>query len=328
MRDIWPMGCKKTPELDKVEQLLKDDNYVGQQKIDGVRGILQFDSEGVSHITTRGASLENPDKPIEITHRLPQLQMTIPALAGTVLDGEIWAPHLTSAQISGMVSYKSTVAVDLRIGFYNFDILYLKNVNLEGYALKKRLEYLTSISSLYDKKRSIKYVKWAINEYEKRQLLSEEFEAGREGIVLKNLFSTYKQGTPTRDSKPANHWYKVKKKDTVDVIITGSEPPEKYYRDTTTGVYDFNRLTKPYINGWFGSINFQFKDENGIMKYGSCSGLTDEMRERLCNGSHGISDLFIGRVMEVEYMEKTSDGNLRHPRFIRIREREEKNGGV
>ena len=89
MRKIWPMGCKKTPDADKVEKLLADPNYVAQPKIDGVRCVLHFDSEGVAHYTTRGASLNDPETPLDITHRLSHMAVKIPKLAGFEFDGEI-----------------------------------------------------------------------------------------------------------------------------------------------------------------------------------------------------------------------------------------------
>lgn len=318
MRDIWPMGCKKTPSDEKIEQLLKDPNYAAQQKIDGVRGILQFDSEGITHITTRGASLDNPDKPIEITHRLPQLQISVPKLAGTILDGEIWSLGYTSAQISGMISYKSTVPVDPGIVFNVFDILAINGNPTDKFDLAKRSRYLQSLNPLFKACKWIKYVHWAFTEEDKRQLLNREFEAGREGIVLKNLGSIYKLGTPGKEAKPANHWYKVKKHDTVDVTIIGSELPEHFYREPHTGIIDLDRPTKPWVMGWFGSISFKFINDNTTY-YGSTAGMTDEMRERLSDGHHGILKEYIGRVIEVEFMEKTTDGNLRHPRFIGLK---------
>jgi len=325
MEKIWPMGCKKTPTEDKVNELLADPKFIAQMKIDGVRGILQFDVDGTPHLTTRGASVDDPETPIEITHRLPQLQRKYPRLAGTILDGEIWCPGYTSAEISGMVSYKSTVPVDHHIKLHVFDVLAINNNMTTGYMLKKRLPLLYNLyNEILCTHRGIEIVPFEVTEEDKRNLLYKELEEGREGIVLKNLNSTYRLGKPGREAKPVNHWYKVKKKDTVDVTITGSELPEKYYKDPQTATLDLNRLTKPYQMGWFGSITFMFKDEDGIMRYGSCSGITDNMKDKLSNGEHHIKDEYVGMIMEVEYMEKTSDGNLRHPRFVRIREREEK----
>ena len=323
MRKIWPMGCKKTPDADKVEKLLADPNYVAQPKIDGVRCVLHFDNEGVAHYTTRGASLNDPETPLDITHRLSHMAVKVPKLAGFEFDGEIWAPGYTSAEISGQVSYKSTVPVDSRLQLHVFDILSISGKPVEHASLSARMGLLSRVDPIFEAMTFLARVPTARTEHEKRQLLAQELEAGREGIVLKNLQSDYIFGTPKRDAKPANHWYKVKKKDTIDVKIIGSIPPEQFYRDPMTGVYDLSRPTKPWSNGWFGSLTFEF-EEDGKVYTGSTSGMTDDMKARMSDGYHRVHPTYHGRIMEVEYMEKTADGNLRHPRFVRLREEIEK----
>lgn len=323
MRKIWPMGCKKTPDSDKVESLLADPRYIAQPKIDGVRCVLHFDNEGVARYTTRGASLNDPETPLDITHRLGHMRVKVPKLAGFELDGEIWSPGFTSAEISGQVSYKSTVPVDTKLQLHVFDVLSISHRPMEELNLTTRLEYLKGLNPVFNSLRFLERVPIARTEDEKRAMLSQELEAGREGIVLKNIDSDYVMGTAKRDAKPSNHWYKVKKKDTIDVRITGSTPPEQFYRDPITGVYDLGRPTKPWSEGWFGSITFKF-EEDGKVYCGSTSGMTDYMRAQLSDGHHNILPQYEGRVMEVEFMEKTSDGNLRHPRFVRLREEIEK----
>ena len=323
MRKIWPMGCKKTPEADKVEKLLADPNYVAQPKIDGVRCVLHFDKEGVAHYTTRGASLNDPETPLDITHRLHHMRVKVPKLAGFEFDGEIWAPGYTSAEISGQVNYKSTVPVDSSLKLHTFDILRIGSTPVESLSLETRLRYLYSMKDVFKKLRFMEGVSTAYSEYEKREMLARELEAGREGIVLKNLKASYQFGTAKRDAKPANNWYKVKKKDTVDVKITGSIEPEQFYRDPMTGVYDLGRLTKPWAEGWFGSITFEF-EEDGKLYTGSTAGITDHTKTIMSDGEHSIKPEYIGRTMEVEFMEKTADGNLRHPRFVRLKEEVEK----
>ena len=323
MRTIFPMGCKKTPEVGKVEQLLADPHYVAQPKIDCVRCILHFDDDGTARYTTRGASLNDPETPLEITHRLSHMQARVPKLAGLELDGEIWRLGLTSAEISGQISYKSTVPVDKSLKLHVFDILHTLKASTESLSLYQREVLLNRFDAALSYLPFIERVPTVCTEEDKRELLAQELEAGREGIVLKNLMSDYIFGTYQRDSKPANHWYKVKKKDTIDVIITGSNPPEHFYRNTVTGAYDLSRPTKPWTEGWIGSISFVFK-EGGIVYGGSTAGLTDDMRAQMSNSNHMIKPEYIGRTIEVDYMERTSDGNLRHPRFIRLREEIEK----
>lgn len=321
MYKIWPMGCKKCKDENQIEQLINNPQYAGQVKIDGVRGILHFDGSRARY-TTRGASVEDPSRPIEITHRLDHLRITCPELIDSIFDGEFYTPELTSAEVSGMISYKSTVKVDPRITLNIFDCLRLNGRNLFNLPWYIRMRELQKVSKILTDSGFI-VVPFVTTPEAKHNLFQQELEAGREGMVLKNISSVYTVGSE-KCMKPSNAWYKAKKHDTLDVIITGSELPEQFYRDTSTNELDTSRITKPWDNGWFGSISFKFTDDKGVDHSGSCSGITDFTRQLMSDGKHQIKTKYIGRWMEVEYMEKTADGNLRHPRFVRVREEIEK----
>lgn len=321
MKKFWPMGCKKIKSEDELERILRDDNYIGQEKIDGVRAVIHVLHDGSLRFTTRGATLADPDTPIDITHRLPHLaKYKIRALGGAILDCELYDPNMTSAEVAGMVNYKSTVSVAPTILPRIFDIVedWLGN-NLENTILSKRLKVLGKVeAALMYKLPEFIFLPYVEGYETKKAMLHNLLSQGYEGMVFKNLYSTYHQ-----DKKKAGVWYKYKKKDTIDVEIVGAKPPEQFYRDTETGEYDLSRLTKPWQMGWLGSIAFRFVTGKAVYT-GFCAGISDEIREQLSDGNHGIKDEYIGRIMEVEYMEKTSDGNLRHPRFVRIREEIEK----
>ena len=132
--------------------------------------------------------------------------------------------------------------------------------------------------------------------------------------MLKHLNSLYIPG-----KKPANTWYKVKKVDSVDALIVGSCSPEKYYRDPETNKEDHNRITKLYQNEWFGALMYELEDGTR----GTVSGFSDEERERMSE-NYQVKPCYMGRWVELKFMEKTRDGKLRHPRFIRLREEVEK----
>ena len=319
MRIIWPMGCKKIESEGDLLKVLTNDLYIGQEKIDGVRGVIQFLEDGQMVATTRGSTKANPDIPIDISHRLPHVvKYRVKALAGTVIDGEFFDPYLTSAELAGVLNYRSTVPVPPTIIFKAFDVLYLQgrplfnqpNLNRIGY-LRKLVDTMSPLP--------VVMTDYVTGFNSKESLLYDLLSRGMEGMVFKNVNSVYQFGNPKKAAKPANTWYKYKKKDTVDVTIIGGIAPDEFYTDPNTRTIDPNRRTKPWERGWIGSIEFRFIDEDGDHHVGSCSGITDDLRE-LLSDRHRIKDGFIGKTMEVEFMEKTSDGNLRHPRFIRIRE--------
>lgn len=319
MKIIWPMGCKKIESEGDLLKVLTNDQYLGQEKIDGVRGVLQFLDDGQMVITTRGSTKANPDIPIDISHRLPHIvKYRVKALAGTVLDGELYDRNLTSAELAGILNYRSTVPVPPTVTFRAFDIIYLQNTALFSQPNWYRMNVLRQTIKVL-RPLPVEMTEYVEGFRDKEELLYHLLSIGLEGMVFKNRNSIYQFGTPKKSAKPANTWYKYKKKDTVDVTIIGGIAPDMHYTDPDTREKDITRYTKPWEKGWIGSIEFRFVDDDGTTHIGSCSGITDNLREILSD-SHKIKHEYIGRTMEVEFMEKTTDGNLRHPRFVRIRE--------
>lgn len=92
-------------------------------------------------------------------------------------------------------------------------------------------------------------------------------------------------------------WYKLKKSHTIDVVIT----------DWKEGK---NRLV-----GMMGSVEVSVFDSNGIsVKCGTVGGFSDEDRARLT-----AKDVLY-RVIEVEFDEITTHGQLKFARFVRWRD--------
>lgn len=95
-------------------------------------------------------------------------------------------------------------------------------------------------------------------------------------------------------------WMKKKKIDTVDLRIVDINPPKTMGAD----LFGFA----------IGSLAVQTDD--GRIKGNVSSGLTFRLRKEIAENK----DQWIGKVIEVSYTEKESDGTLRHPRYIRIRD--------
>lgn len=122
-----------------------------------------------------------------------------------------------------------------------------------------------------------------VKSHEEAKKAFTKFQAeGHEGAVLKNPNSPYAY-------RKSRDWLKMKSEDAEDLIIVGYEEG--------TGKYE----------GMLGAIVVDYKGT--LVSVGS--GLTDKLRKEMW-GKH---DEWIGRIVEVEYMEVTPDGSLRHPRF-------------
>lgn len=327
MSKVWPMGCKKIDTEDQLQRIIHDDNYIGQRKIKGVRAVMHVLQDGSLKFTTRGATLDDPETPIDITHRLKHLtRQRFKSLAGLVLDAEMWAPGMDDSEIAGKLNYRSTVEVPREIEPYFFDVINVSRLDLGDKPLAFRLKLLEKLGVLFkneDVMTWANFVPHVQGAEDKERYLYELLENGEEGMVFKNLGSGYI--FTEKKCKKAGYWYKYKRKDTVDAVITGATPPEQFYRDTNTGIYDLGRHTKAWALGWFGSLNFTFT--KGDKEFtGSCSGMTDEMREKLSDGNHSVKPEYVGRVIEVEFFERNKYGNCEHPRFLRLREEVEIEG--
>jgi len=112
-------------------------------------------------------------------------------------------------------------------------------------------------------------------------------EAGYEGAVIKPIDYEY---VGTR----SYNWMKMKNVDTADLIVTGVYEGKGKYEGQLGGVIvDFNGQPNKVGGGW-----------------------NDGQREFFWHYPQSI----IGKCIEVLYMEKTNDGNMRHSRFERFRE--------
>lgn len=118
-------------------------------------------------------------------------------------------------------------------------------------------------------------------------------EAGFEGAVLKKMNTPY-------SFRRSYDWMKMKSEASEDLVVIGLEEG--------TGKYE--RM--------LGALIVEYKGVQ--VRVGS--GLTDELRKSLW----GVENYAVGRVVEVEYMEVTPDGSLRHPRFVCFRDTVENPG--
>lgn len=107
---------------------------------------------------------------------------------------------------------------------------------------------------------------------------------GLEGLMVKKMRHRYKVGRST-------DWMKLKPDDEVDCKVTGFEPGKGKYA------------------GLIGSL--LAVDAEGQQL--SFSGFTDQDRRLF---TENIDEL-IGRIAEVRYMQRDSQGGYRHPRFFR-----------
>lgn len=266
---------------------LRYDNYTVQPKLDGVR-IIAICTGGSAELYTRnGMKVEGYDEVVkELSHE---------CFKDYVLDGEIMTNDFDGT-MKGLFALKE----DKKAVYHIFDILRECEWKEQRTAIPhwQRYEKLSLMLYTLPEEQEFKYLKQVTGIKRTRQEIISNIEVldedarklGYEGLVLKGDESPYEFCTP---SKRSWGWIKYKSWKSEEFEVIGMEEG--------TGKYE----------GMLGAL---VVDVNGVkVKVGS--GFSDEQRESLFIHE----DLSYGKLAEIKYQEKTKDGSLRFPTFIKFR---------
>lgn len=311
-------------------------NYLGALKVDGYYQRLIKDEDGNCFMIARSKNVKG-----EAVNKIEWVPHIMPFMAslpnGTVLLSECFIPHKEGSKnvtsLLGCLKEKCIARqqAGVKLCFYIYDVCAYNNQSFVNTAAEQRFAFLESLRE----KHNDDYVAWA-KYYSGEELwkhLQKYLASGREGIVItRNDCKIYFKRTP------AHMTIKIKKElqDTIDVVITGANPPTqeytgkeisswRYWQNTKTGekydafLYeefmagsDITPVTKSHFYGWAGSLNIGARCGDRIVTIGSLSGLTEEV---LSNWKD-----YVGKVAEITAMEVMKDTcGLRHPKFLQWR---------
>lgn len=305
------------------DKLEKYKHYTMEPKLDGIRCLVYKMDDGVKMYTRTGHRLDQ---------KLPHLKAMFESFEGDfILDGEVgylakyyYIRPLASRVALPIIDFNRTVRVtgsgdyqaickqegdrdQDKIRFFAFDILYNSNSlgNME-YLNDKQIDrtigtQLTVAAWLDEVPLRLNYQHYLepviyFSEWDE-SVYTAYVEAGGEGMMLKNPRAEYRFA-----SRRANSWYKVKKFETIDVVMIGYTQGQGKYE------------------GQIGAIEFGVYtyDQHGVVdggiQLGRCSGMDDEMREHVTHWP----ELYIGKVFELRHFGKTVSG-YRFPQFLRWR---------
>jgi ATP-dependent DNA ligase len=351
---IDAMGAKPAKE-NKIPQLMSDDRYVGQRKINGFRLIAEK-TEGIVRLYGRGAG-RNDGERTEYTDLLPHIVQALECSTelSFIIDGEV-----AFIEDDGYESYNKTsnvlgsdVARALRLQterggltFIVFDCPQFRNNLMINSDLQFRYEMAEFIMKTIDSEYVI-LLPMVYGADAKKQLLDTELANGREGIVLKNLSSLYIPG-----KKRENTWYKIKAEKDADVIIVGYTEPDQFTQVMKNGrkLVDKNgpvmAVNRYFTNGWIGSLivaqyiptgtataeqlrHTKYYDLQDVFKtfpdiesmeltyVGKVSsGISDELRAEIS----GDKGMYIGLPIEITYFPEGTLDAYYLPRFKRFRD--------
>ncbi len=255
--------------------------WVFERKLDGIR-LLAF---------KRGTSVELLSR-----NRLPQ-NLAYPAFAAAVAALPCQDVILDGEAVGGWEH-------ELPPGYYVFDVLWLDGRDLTSLELNARRELLTALPLAPP----LRLVERLDGERPWERACAE----GWEGVIAKRIDSVY-------EHRRSPHWLKMKCEETVDLVVGGFTEP----RGKRVGL-------GALLLGYFDGPELVFAGKVGT---GFDAALLRELRARFDALALPAPPFTRGTglpranarwvkpelVVELAFMEWTSGGKLRHPRFVRVR---------
>lgn len=286
----------------ETETAFDDNEWIFEIKWDGYRAISEIKKDSVKMYSRNGNSF-NRAYPV-ICYELKKIKQEV------ILDGEIVILNEEGkSDFQKLQHYEDNTQYP--ICYYVFDILMLNGIDTKEFPLIERKKILKKI---IPKNAVVKYSDYIAGNG------IDFFEAAKskdlEGIMAKRANSKYHIGSRTND------WLKIKHHKSEEVVITGFTKP--------TG-----------SRKHFGALVLALKNENGLQYAGHTgSGFTDKMLKEVYDKLvplitetspfktkvktnmpvTWVKPIF---VCEIKFTEWTTDGKMRHPIFLQMREDKE-----
>lgn len=223
----FPAGVPK-PMLAKLsEQVVDAGQWLYEIKYDGYRVISKINNGKVELLSRNGNSFTKAYT--TIASELETVRANI------ILDGEAVIENkkgLSDFQL--LQNYRTTGEGTLK--YYVFDILYLDGHDITDFPLMKRKELLNEFFKNYT------FTNIFNSDYKignGKTLFKKYSDKGYEGIIAKNIDSTYHAGSRS------GAWLKIKTTQMQEAVICGYTMPQnsrKYFGSLILGVYDGSRL--------------------------------------------------------------------------------------
>ena len=308
----FPKSFKGDPK-EETRNMIFSGNYIGARKMDGAYYRFIKDMDGNMRLQGRSKSVsgEYLDKLDHVPHLLPYFE-SLPN--GTCLLGEIYFPNNEgSSNVTTIMGCLAPKAIERqtkgpKLHYYIFDVWALGGHSFMNLKLENRICELNDLynewadNANHERPAGLCEVDFATY-YEGEELwrkLQVILANGGEGIVM-----TKKGTIPQPGKRTARKTLKVKKElqETIDCFFTGrataptrlytgkeietwkywqnirtSEKVEgEFYKEYQLGE-SIEPITKPFFNGWAGSLEIGVLKNGKIHPIGYLSGLTDEIK--------------------------------------------------
>lgn len=319
---LYPQRAKGV-EADKIPW--SNPNYQFQVKEDGDRRLLYFADKVYNTSRSKGA---DTGLPVDKTDNVPHIRdLNIPELKGTIIDCEFIHNRGFQDGVRKIMGCLPEKAIERQkewglIEVYVFDILYYRGKSLVDKPLHKRLDYLEYVFTKYLEDYPFFHLVKVVqgSKEELIQQFQDLVASGGEGFVAKDINSTYRLSTEKCQSPLKNAWIKVKREFNGDFVVMGFEPPSYEYTGDHLDTHQYwegnTPVTKYHALGWIGGIKFGEYENGKLVERGTCSGMTESLRAELSANPES----YIGKVIEIDAMQRTKDKALRQPVFKRFRD--------
>lgn len=293
-----------------VDNPVEGDDWAYEIKWDGYRALAYVNKSKVAIRSRNDLSFDEKFYPIR--DALKKLDMK------AVLDGEIVVTNKEGVSNFGSLQNWRSEA-DGELLFYVFDVLWLDGYSLTHLTYMERRERLEAILPEHPQIRLSNIFETSAGEF-----LEAAKEIGLEGIMAKKKDSLYYPGQRSKE------WLKIKTSRRHEVVIggfTNNEGSDKTFSALLVGVYEKGKLI---YTGKVGT-GFSDKQQREMMKqfkplittkipFDDEPDVNKPSRFRP-NPPHAKATWLKPKlVCEVNYTEMTSDGVMRHPAFVGMRD--------
>lgn len=292
--ELKPMLCSLAKEpFDK-------EGFIYEPKFDGIR-MLAFVQNGKCILKSRNAKDITGDYK-EIANKLSRLKHEC------ILDGELGALDEHGTPNFELWQQSKLGAKNIELVYFVFDLLYLDGENITAKPLMERKKILKKILAQSDQVQYVEEIKSSgIKAYEAC------LENGLEGIVAKVSNSVYES------ARRSANWIKVKSTQSSEYYIIG------YSKGTGGRARTFGALHLGYFDAkgnlqYAGKVGTGFNDSilKDLIK--RMKPLITKTNPLESGGPRSAVFVEPKLVAEIKYAEKTRDGKLRAPVFLRLRD--------
>lgn len=309
------------------------DAYVAEPKLDGVRMRLFLGelgntmNSGRRSVKTFGYTAR--------TDNFPHIRdAAVPALNGTILDGELLSPSTriqtkegdewTDSLLNASVSLVNcgpdkSVAAQERFGkaqFWVFDVLAFRGEDVTGKSYDERRGLLENVVTMLRTDHPECEVRLIPQEPATVATIEQSLREGFEGVMLKLRSGTYRPGKRMRE------WLKVKAYSTADAFVVDYEPGENK-NEGKVGSLELAVVVRELKTEAQLSLPIEFMHVDGrhyeIRTVAQVGNLTDEMRDAITADDGSLREDFYGTVIEFLGQGIGKNGRARHAHMERLR---------